>query len=353
MDALSEATHRRQRVRGPEDVGALRRAVAVMAAGLPLPPGDAELVATELATNILRHGGAEGHVLYRPIRGGIEIIATDRGPGFRDTDGASILMVDTEPAAAGRPRLGGGLRAGLATVRRRAAAVDLYSAEGRGTTVLARLTDAPGHGHEAFRWGGVSVPIGGESVSGDAWAVSCDGRLSALVADGLGHGPAAHEAAQAGVRAFSQDPLAAPATFLRRAHEAMLPTRGAAVGRATIDPAANRLTYVAVGNVGARTLRGGNESRLLGRDGVLGTEHAVLRAAPVEVLWTRDGTLLLASDGLDQRWRLADYPGLTSHHPTVVAATIERDHGRDRDDVTVLVVQDGRTATAWNRRTYP
>ena len=47
--------------------------------------------------------------------------------------------------------------------------------------------------------------------------------------------------------------------------------------------------------------------------------------------------VVMASDGLRPHWRLDAYPGLSTQHPTVIAATLWRDHTRVRDDVTVLV----------------
>jgi hypothetical protein len=51
-----------------------------------------------------------------------------------------------------------------------------------------------------------------------------------------------------------------------------------------------------------------------------------------------DGALVvLHSDGLTERWNLADYPGLTTRAAVTIAATLLRDAGRRRDDASVLV----------------
>ena len=48
------------------------------------------------------------------------------------------------------------------------------------------------------------------------------------------------------------------------------------------------------------------------------------------------------SDGVTDKWRLADYPGLAAGHtPLVVATTLLRDAGVRRDDATVLVARAG------------
>ncbi|HXM56677.1 MAG TPA: hypothetical protein VOB72_14870, partial [Candidatus Dormibacteraeota bacterium] len=190
MEALSQAAHRRLAVREEEDAGALRRAVAALARSRPaIRGGQAELVATELATNIVKHATSGGYVLYRPLDPGIELVAVDRGPGLRR------LPVEgwrswASPDVAHRPVLRrDGLGAGLTTVERLASTFDVYSARDLGTVVLARLGVGEAGRKWPFDWGAVNVPLDGEDESGDGWAVAADGGLAALAVDGLGHGP--------------------------------------------------------------------------------------------------------------------------------------------------------------------
>jgi hypothetical protein len=49
--------------------------------------------------------------------------------------------------------------------------------------------------------------------------------------------------------------------------------------------------------------------------------------------------VLMHSDGVVDRWKAADYPGLLSHSPQVVAGTVLRDAGTRRDDAGVLVAR--------------
>ncbi len=48
------------------------------------------------------------------------------------------------------------------------------------------------------------------------------------------------------------------------------------------------------------------------------------------------------SDGLQTRWNLSTYPGLSRKHPTLIAAVLYRDYSRKRDDVTVVVLRQNR-----------
>ncbi|SAK57010.1 hypothetical protein AWB76_02388 [Caballeronia temeraria] len=51
------------------------------------------------------------------------------------------------------------------------------------------------------------------------------------------------------------------------------------------------------------------------------------------------------SDGLNTRWELSRYPGLSMRHPSLIAAVLYRDHARGDDDVTVLVARERRPPT--------
>jgi anti-sigma regulatory factor (Ser/Thr protein kinase) len=335
MEALSQAVHRRHVVRVDEDVGALRRAVAALTAGRPgARAGEVELVATELATNIVGHTPAGGYVLYRPLAQGIELLAVDSGPGLRRSGGPR------QP-----PVRGAGLGVGLAGVERMASTFDVYSGEGAGTVVLARLGERRGAPRGPFRWGGVSVPKVGEEQSGDAWAVTAaGGSLVVLIVDGLGHGAHAHLAAQAALGVFREGSPADLADYAGRAHEAMRATRGGVLGVCAIDPGEECLTFVGVGNVAGRVVVAGAGRSLLSQEGTVGTQAAAPRLRPVRYAWAPGATLLLASDGLRSQWDPRAYAGLLEHDPAVVAATLHRDHARTTDDVTVLVVRDARTS---------
>jgi anti-sigma regulatory factor (Ser/Thr protein kinase) len=331
--AVSEAEHRLCAVGAEEDVGALRRMVARMAAGQPgLRPGVAELVATELGTNLVRHADKGGYVLARRAGDGIELISVDRGPGM--PAGALARDVDT----ATPPARGGGLSAGLNVVRRHAAEFDSYSTR-RGTVVYARLGTADPRVAGRWRYGAVNVPCGGDGESGDAWAVAPDGRLAAVVVDGLGHGPAAAVAARAAVTAFGHGPVTDLDTLVKRAHEAMRSTRGGVLGACLIDPGRGELSYAAVGNITGRVLTGGGTVHLLDRPGTLGTHLRLPTTRPQHCPWEPGTTLILASDGIRSGWELEEHPRLLEHHPSVVAAVLHRDHGRSTDDATVLVVR--------------
>lgn len=341
MGTLTGGAHERFPVRVEEDVGAARRAIgrrAALAAGLR--PGDPEVVVTELATNLLRHTPGGGYLLCQAGEGWLEVLASDRGPGLRPGD-----MPRATPERAAPPPLPaphpGGLGVGLAAVRRLASEVDWYSGPA-GTVILARFGTAPRQWPGIARWGGVNVPLGGSGVSGDGWAVTAGGWLTALVVDGLGHGPAAGAAAAAALAVLNGHAPADPGTLVQRAHEAMRGTRGGVLGTAVIDPERGELTFAGVGNIAGRVLAGRGSRSLVSREGTLGT-HPPLPSPHVTALpWAAGSVLILASDGIRSHWDPSAYPGLADRDPSVMAAVIYRDHERGTDDATVLVVRDVR-----------
>ncbi len=342
MATVTGTAHRRVPIGAEEDVGALRRAVARAAAGRPgLRAGEAELAATELGTNLLRHAHPGGYVLFRPVGEGIELLSVDHGPGIPPESVPPSPYARRAPAPPERlSHASGGLGAGLPAVRRLARDFDCYATRA-GTVVLARLdrTERP----DASRWrhGGVNIPYGNEEESGDGWAVRTGGStLEAVVVDGLGHGAPAAVAARAALVEFRRQLMTGPGPFLRRAHEAMRATRGGVLGACRIDADRGELAFAGVGNITGRVLHGGRRWPLLGRPGTLGTRVSPPRDHVERVPWAPGAVLVLTSDGIRSGWDTAVYRGLLHRDPAVVAAVLHRDHGRPADDATVLVVAE-------------
>ncbi len=330
MAPVKLGPHHRHAVNAFEDVGALRRAVATLAAAhRDLRPGAAELIATELGTNLLKHAAPGGYVLYRQTEDGIELLSVDSGPGMR-----AHLAPD-----AARPR-SDGLSAGLSTIRHMSTVHDCYSTTA-GTVMMARLGGDSSGADGRWRHGAINVPLGGSGPSGDAWGVSSGARLAATVVDGLGHGENAAIAAAAAMTAFGQRGDGDPAAFLGRAHEGMRSTRGGVAGACLIDPDAGQVTFVGLGNVTGQIVYADRKRHhLLSRPGTLGTQLSVPSLHTEHQPWSPGTTLVMVSDGIRSGWDLLAYPGLLGHHPSVIAAVLHRDFTRQNDDATVLVVQE-------------
>jgi anti-sigma regulatory factor (Ser/Thr protein kinase) len=319
-------------------IGEARRIAARAAQRAGLEDSDAgrvAIVATELATNVIRHA-ANGEMLIcgldDPVRKGVELIVIDRGPGMADV---ARCMADGYSSAGTRGQ-------GLGAVHRLSTQMDVYSAPARGTAVYSRV-EAGERGaptDEPPPWCAISVPAPGETECGDSWRIMrSETHISAVVADGLGHGPLAAKAAHEAIRVFEQRPFSAPEIYLEVAHKALHATRGAALACARADLRSRTLQYAGVGNICASLVgRDAQSNRsLTSHNGTAGLQVSKLQQFQYQ--WLEGDLLLMHSDGLTTRWKLADYPGLSRRAPALIAAILYRDFKRGRDDTTVLVAR--------------
>lgn len=292
--------------------------------------GEAAIIVTEAARNAVVHGGG-GELLLsgtsQPQGKWLDIVAVDKGPGIADLSGAMRDGFST----------GGTPGTGLGAIRRLAHICDIYS-NPKGTAVFARVGDH-GEKQSLLDVAGFAVPIDGERVCGDAmdWIESHD-RFAVILADGLGHGPQAAEAADEAIKTFRAHSSLSPGAILARVNDALRKTRGAAVAIAEVRPLSGTITYSGVGNISGNLMSAGKLGRnMVSHNGTLG--HIVPRIQEFTSEWPRDGRLIMFSDGLLTRWDLSQYPGLTTRPAAVIAAVLLRDLRRGRDDSSVFVLQ--------------
>jgi anti-sigma regulatory factor (Ser/Thr protein kinase) len=301
--------------------------------------GRVALIVTELATNLIKHGGG-GEILAGPFedadRTGVEVIALDQGQGMANfqaclTDGYSSA------GTAGH---------GLGAVVRQSDFVDVVSWVGVGTALLARIevkksSEAPARPLVAF--GAVSIAKAGEDVCGDSWAIDRgDGVAATLfVADGLGHGQEAADASVEAVRLFRRFHSHQVPTLLDYVHGGLRATRGAAVSIARYDPEAREVTFGGIGNVAGSLAAPTELRRMVSMPGTAGYNVRKIQSFQYPF---QGGLVILCSDGISTGWSLDRYPNLALAHPTLIAAVLYRDFGRRRDDATVLVGKWARHA---------
>ena len=327
-------THRRIAVVESSQPSAGRFAArdAAESAGLNEEDGyRAGLIATELATNLVKHATG-GELLVREIpgipKGEVEILAIDRGPGISDI---SRAMADGHSTA-------GSAGTGLGAVRRLADDFDIFSEQTRGTVVLARVRAGrtrhltPRH----LSVGAVSVAMKGEPVCGDGWQI-LQRQESALVivADGLGHGVYASEASTAAIGTVDPKERGDLTERLRTMHDGLRHTRGAAAAIAEILRSPRLVKFAGIGNISGTIHRPGVTRHTVSLNGTLGHEARAFREYSYP--WESDAMFVMHSDGLGTHWSLDDYRGLQQRHPAIVAAVLYRDFSRQRDDVTVVV----------------
>jgi anti-sigma regulatory factor (Ser/Thr protein kinase) len=293
--------------------------------------GRVALVATELATNVVKHA-REGEILAGPDpdddRGGIQILALDKGRGMANVQ-ACLADGYSSAGTAGQ---------GLGAVVRLSTLVDIASWPGVGTAVLTRIEPGNARGarptpHPGF--GAVSVAKFGEDVCGDAWAIDRNGAaITLFLADGLGHGPSAAEAAVEAVRLFRRFGGHQVSTLLDYIHGGLRSTRGAAISMARYDPLSRQVTFGGIGNVAGALVSGNGLRRMVAMPGTAGYNVRKIQSFqyPFE-----SGLVILCSDGISTSWTLDRYPNLEALHPTLIAAVLYRDFGRRRDDASVVV----------------
>jgi negative regulator of sigma-B (phosphoserine phosphatase) len=198
------------------------------------------------------------------------------------------------------------------------------------------MPDRPG----LLEWCTAGRPLPGEARSGDD-ALVLAGEDQALVAaiDGVGHGPLAAEAAEVAAATLRRDPWLDVEELTKRCHEALRPTRGAAVGLAAFR-GAGTVQWLGVGNISGRLVSGGGLSAPAGRwlgsvSGVAGDDDLpVLRPTTIPV--RRGDVLILATDGIDGAF-VDDVVATGTCQE--IAERVLRDFARASDDALVVVAR--------------
>jgi anti-sigma regulatory factor (Ser/Thr protein kinase) len=293
--------------------------------------GRIAIVATELASNLIKHGGG-GELLVSNYEEhgetGVQLIALDRGRGIANLqeclrDGYSTA------GSAGH---------GLGAVKRQSSLMEVASWSGVGTAVLAQVSGVATRATAARPWptfGSVAVPIKGEEVCGDACVVrDTNAGRTMIVADGLGHGAQAATAAMEAIRLFIRHQERSVPEILEYVHAGLRATRGAAIALARFDAARSSIVYGGIGNIVGSIVQGSDRRRMISLNGTAG--HVARRIQTFDYPFN-GGLVIMQSDGLTTDWSLDRYPGITRMHPTLIAAVLYRDFSRGRDDASVLV----------------
>ncbi|WP_199432559.1 ATP-binding protein [Qaidamihabitans albus] len=307
------------------------------AVGLPRPSVDrVALAASELASNLVKYA-LDGLFSAEVQPAGLDLLATDRGPGIRRVD---ECLRDGYSST-------GTLGTGLGAIRRLADRFDICSRLQQGTTVLARWHVAQPE-PLGVRLGAAEYTSPGETVSGDAWAVAETGGVTTLgISDGLGHGPGAAAASAAAMAQVCAGAAGSPDQVLAAMDADMGGTRGATVAVAQFDLARQRLRFSGIGNIAARLYGGGGAmgETLVSMPGIVGKRPRQMRRhEPLVRPWSATSMLVLHTDGIAGRWNPADWPGVLRHDPATVAGWLLGQHARRRDDACVVVIAGGDTS---------
>jgi anti-sigma regulatory factor (Ser/Thr protein kinase) len=338
----SDAMQQMYPVTHTSDIAAARRCALSMARQSDfdeIASGKLAIMVTESATNILKHAGSGRIILTRTAPGAaqaMEVLALDNGPGIANLAACLRDGMSTTGTAG----------TGLGAIRRMADHFDVYTMPGKGSAFYMRVLSGAGAASAAptagpaLEYGAVCVPMRGEHVCGDAWAIEPH-PATVLVADGLGHGPDAAEASQAAVQALHAHADRLLLRQIETIHQALAATRGAAVALAQIAADGSQLHFVGIGNISGSILSDDSAKSLISHNGIAG--HNMRKVQQFSYPWSREATCIMYSDGLSTHWDVRTYPGLLARHPALIAGVLYRDFSRDRDDATIVVFRQART----------
>ena len=188
-----------------------------------------------------------------------------------------------------------------------------------------------------LNYGIVQRPKSGQEVSGDACLIEEQGsRILIGVADGLGSGFPAQEAAQRAISCLQEHPEAGVIPLMEICHEALRDTRGAALGLLIIEPETARVECLTVGNVDIRASQD-SAVKPLPTNGIVGIRHHSLR--PFTYSYIRGEWLVIFTDGVSGKFDLDWEMARAGKGPQNLADHLVRRFGRTTDDVTLMVAQ--------------
>ena len=222
-------------------VGEVRRRINQLASDAHLPPadcGNAAIVATELATNLVTlrdRWGDDPRLCYgrrAQRQAGSSCSRSIAAPALPTWH--AVWRMDIQRAEAG------GRDWELCAGFRPSGMSSLYPPPSRrsaGSVIFSRVTDkSKPLPKTAFTWGAVSRPAPHEVRCGDGWRIAeRPGEFTLMMVDGLGHGEAAAAAADEAGDVFDADPFAPLPTMLQNAGVRLQKTRGGAMAAVRID----------------------------------------------------------------------------------------------------------------------
>ncbi len=176
-------------------------------------------------------------------------------------------------------------------------------------------------------------PASGESVSGDEYLVVQGESTLLALADGLGHGPQAREAAVAFCDHVRENSSASLEELLLGASARISRTRGAAAALVRIDPGGRELRFAGIGNICLQS-RSREAIRPVSMPGIVG--HSIRKIKEFAYPLHDGDLLVLHSDGISSRFELGNYQNLALQE---MADAILGHAGKTHDDATCIVAR--------------
>lgn len=296
------------------------------------------LVATEMASNLVKFAGGHGSVqLWQQPGGVLDLFALDFGPGIADVDAA---LVDDHSSV-------GTLGKGLGSIQRLSDEMMIYSRcpdhspsrKWTGVALLARF-----HSRTAVDdWtapaqvGLYSRALTDDRYNGDiVYLQRTDHALRWLHLDALGHGRIAQETIEHLGSHLHAD--AAPEQMLRDADRQLTGSRGAVAIAGELRFDESHFALVGIGDMHAHAVRAPRHEAdtLFFAPGVLGREHK--QPTTYQEAFEHRGLVITASDGIRRNWHEESFPGLLEQHPQLIAYVLGSIMGRMSDDQSLCAI---------------
>ncbi len=187
-----------------------------------------------------------------------------------------------------------------------------------------------------MQYGIVFRPKRGQDISGDAYLiVEVYGAHLIAVADGLGSGEEAAQAARLAMATVGEHAWANLPDILQWCHLALRGTRGAVMGLLKIETEGRQVSYAGVGNIDLRS-HSASGFRPFNAYGIIGSRLPDVRTFVGD--YEPGDLFVLSTDGITRQFNLDKLPAVRGQSPQSLAQQIVASFGRQEDDMTVLVI---------------
>lgn len=292
------------------------------------------VVCQELTSNLIKHTKGGGNLIAQIVNhgnvAGVDLYCLDSGVGM-DID---ECMVDGFSSK-------GTLGTGLGAIKRMSDEFEIDSTPQSGTVIHVRFWNSSPKTKSPFIWGGMSVPKKGEFLSGDKWNIQFrDKEAYCLIVDGLGHGLEAAEASALAVKRFKENQDMPPSAMVKLLHMSLRGSRGAVGAVAKVDNKENKLRFCGLGNIEGVIYTGEITKHLVSLNGTLGYEARKFNEYTLP--WTPETKLVMHTDGFASK-TCRNVPELAALAPGCLAGALYKNHARDTDDATILVLSGSKS----------
>ncbi|WP_113653093.1 ATP-binding SpoIIE family protein phosphatase [Pedobacter namyangjuensis] len=294
---------------------------------------EVDLIVAEITSNLYKYAN-DGEILvgsfYEEGNPYLEIICIDNGPGIANP---SKMILDGFSSS-------NTLGHGLGSIKRLSDTFDLYSLTDWGTILLSRVyATTPAKNAKGVFIRPIVLSKPGETTSGDGFFYkSSKDVIKLMLCDGLGHGPEANLAVNEAEKNFRVCPDNDPVQTLRFLHGTIKRTRGMVANMVCLDLKNRTWTSAGIGNIGVRWLGPNLAKNHMSYNGIVG--HNIPNTMNSQQYSVDEyNQVVMASDGIKTRWELSKYPMIQKCDPSILAAAIYKDHARQTDDMSVVVIR--------------